>query len=530
MRPDLPRPHGDDVTRLNTLTSGLIRTTKHDGSEAHLTLPGAFAALARDEVVSFSALRPHQRHAWHAFLTQVGTLALLRDGNGDMPEDEDTWRSLLRGLTSDHPDDSPWCLLTAADRPALLQPPLPGSDASALRSTIPAPDALDMLIAGRNHDLKDGVMRSAQPDDWLFALLTLQTMEGFLGAGNYGISRMNGGFSNRPGIGVAPSGGLGAHLRRDITRLLAMKGRPPLSQGYADEGGLALLWLRPWDGADAIRRSELDPLYVEICRRVRLVDADGRVVARADTSRAARIVAPEGGVTNDPWTPVLSAKDGLKALTVDRRGFAYRPLVEIMFPTDGKGSPLQKVEDTDAVVGLTLIARALVRGQGKTEGYHERRVPLSRLVKRGFAEAATDPLAQAAHDRVKLAGEMAGVLRFALLCLFENGPEAVDRKADGPNRKAERFSRRFEEHVDENFFVALWTEAEHADPVSSRTEWVRALLRHAATILAEADAAASKASRRRYRARVASESALHGAARRNKSLQGYFQDTHDAAR
>ena len=76
----------------------------------------------------------------------------------------------------------PWCLVAPPDRPALLQPPIPDGLAT-LKNSIATPDALDMLVASRNHDLKGAVMARALPDDWLFALVSLQTMEGFLGAG-----------------------------------------------------------------------------------------------------------------------------------------------------------------------------------------------------------------------------------------------------------------------------------------------------------------------------------------------------------
>ena len=223
--------------RMNTLNCPLICFTRHDGTAGIATLPGILALMMRDEIAAFTALRPHQRHAWHAFLAQLATLALLRAGLDVAPEDEAAWCILLRGLTPDHADDAPWCLVAPPDRPALLQPAVPGGDLSTLRNTVRTPDSLDMLITSKTHDLKAGVMAQAAPDDWLFALVTLQTMEGFLGAGNYGISRMNGGFANRPALGVAPPGGPGAHLRRDIRRLLTMKGRPPLSHGYAEQDG-----------------------------------------------------------------------------------------------------------------------------------------------------------------------------------------------------------------------------------------------------------------------------------------------------
>jgi len=510
---------------MNTLTTLFIRFARYDGASATTTLPGAIAALLRDEVTAFTALRPHQRHAWHAFLTQLAVLALMRAGLDAAPKDENAWRGLLKGLTPDHADDAPWRLVTPPDQPALLQPAVPGGDLSGLRNFVRTPDSLDMLVTSKNHDLKGGTMAQAALDDWLFALVTLQTMEGFLGAGNYGISRMNGGFANRPALGLAPQGGPGAHLHRDVRRLLTMKGRPPLSNGYAPADGLALVWLRPWDGVSSLSRSVLDPLYVEVCRRVRLQEAGAGIVARVGGSKAARIAGASGGVTGDPWTPVRTDGDGQKALTVDARGFSYRPLVELMFPRTGALAPLQVPADDDARQDLVLVARALVRGQGKTEGYHERRVPLSRSVRRRGTLEPTDPVAQAAHDRMHLAGDMAGVLRYALFALFENGPAKVDTGNDAADRKAKPFVARFEREVDLTFFEALWQEAELDDTDArgaERGRWVRGLLRRAEAVLKEADSAAAKASHRRLRARVGAQAALGGTARSHKRLGGFF--------
>ena len=59
-----------------------------------------------------------------------------------------------------------------------MQPALPGETASELTRMAVTPDALDMLVTSRNHDVKAAVMVDAAPDGWIFALLTLQTMEG----------------------------------------------------------------------------------------------------------------------------------------------------------------------------------------------------------------------------------------------------------------------------------------------------------------------------------------------------------------
>jgi len=305
---------------MNLITSALIRITQSSGERSMLTLPGVYAALVRDEVESFSALRAHQRQAWHAFLAQVGALALLASGHVEPPEDEAGWADLLRGLTPDHPFDEPWCLIALPERPALLQPPIPSGQISDLRNTVATPDALDILVTAKNHDLKTEVMARAAPDDWLFALVTLQTMQGYFGAGNFGISRMNGGFANRAAVGATPLGGPGVHLRRDLRRLLAL--RPTMLNGFASAGGLGLLWLRPWDGTHSLLQSELDPYYVEVCRRVRLFKSGGLTAARAGGSKVPRVAPFARGLTGDPWAPVVREREGSKAFTVDlaRRG------------------------------------------------------------------------------------------------------------------------------------------------------------------------------------------------------------------
>jgi CRISPR system Cascade subunit CasA len=494
------------------------------------TLPGVLAALMRDAVVSFPALRAHQRHAWHSFLALLAANALHRAGVAAPPETEAEWCALLRGLTPDYEDDAPWCLVSPPTRPALLQPPIPDGGLVALKNVVLTPDGLDMLVTSKNHDLKQALMMAAQPDDWLFALVTLQTMEGFLGAGNYGISRMNGGFANRAALGIAPPDGPGAHVRRDVKRLLELRDRSAGAGGYVAEGGLALVWLEGWDGTTSLRRDALDPWYIEICRRVRLSLGEDGLIAHVGGSKVARIVPIDGGITGDPWSPVVTEKDGrTKSLTVDARGFGYRRMVDFMFGTGGITlSVLQTPVASDDFEGLQLVARALVRGQGKTEGYHERRVPISRRVRRLFAERATDEAADTATRRIRLAGEMQEhVLKPALLTLFQNGPEKIDFRDKDTERKAEIFLKRFDSVVDISFFEDLWREIEHEDPAArdrERAAWVKSLLTRAAAQLRDAEGAASRASHRGFRARVRAADRLWGAARHNDHLKPYFEE------
>ena len=134
---------------MNLLTDKLIRTDC-----GGLTLPETFAALCADCVRSFLGLRHHQAPVWHAFLVQLATLALEMAGSAEFPDDAAGWRSALRGLMPDWPEDEPWRLVTSTDRPAFLQPPVPGGDLGPFKRRVYSPDALDVLVTSKNHDLK----------------------------------------------------------------------------------------------------------------------------------------------------------------------------------------------------------------------------------------------------------------------------------------------------------------------------------------------------------------------------------------
>ena len=169
--------------------------------ERRLSLPQVLAALsaATAELGGFPALRPHQRFCWHAFLVQLAALAAHRAGVGSVAGvDADTWTVWLRALTPDWPDDAPWCLVVDDPaKPAFLQPPIPEGAIAALKDSVATPDEIDLLVTSKNHDIKQNIAVDAHPDDWVFALVSLQTQGGFSGRDNYGTARMNGGASNR---------------------------------------------------------------------------------------------------------------------------------------------------------------------------------------------------------------------------------------------------------------------------------------------------------------------------------------------
>jgi CRISPR system Cascade subunit CasA len=507
--------HG--LTMVNTLEVKIFAVVLKSGEMQSESLPSLYAAMMADAIEDMPAVRPHQRQPLHCFLAQVGALALLRANATRPPEDGTAWRALLRGLTPDHLDDAPWTLVVAdVTKPALLQPPIADGRIEALKEVEHTPDALDMLVTSKNHDVKRAAMAEVTAEHWLLSLLTLQTLEGFLGAGNYGISRMNGGFASRPMVGLAPDGGWGARLRRDIEALVERR-REILSSdddaeaaGFKLEGGLGLLWLPPWDGFAQLRLTDLDPYYVEICRRVRLVKSGGRMLARRGGSKAARIAMAKElkGRTGDAWAPIDRAEE--KVLTLDGEGFHYRRVCRLLDPAAYAPAPLQRWRREDGTQGLAIVFAATVRGQGGTDGFHERRIPVPDGIAARMGD--TSSLASLAKLRVDDAGAMRlKVLKPALLALLQNAPEAVNYKHQPSETKAEVFLAAFDRVVDRGFFPALFLEYEAADMAAkerARIAWLVELQGLAEGVLRRAERATPRSAVRHASAVAAARDTL----------------------
>lgn len=486
-----------------------IRWNARTGHGREGSLFAAFAALARGEAESFPALRPHQREPWHAFCVQVAALALLHAGRRDLPESEQEWRALLLGLTPAWPEGETWELVVDDwSKPALLQPPVVSeSNRADYKHVIATPDALDLLVTAKNHDLKAERMLAASAEHWLFALVTLQTYEGYLGAGNFGISRMNGGLGSRMSLGIRPPGGAATAFRRDVLRLVASR----------DSGltGKALLWLEPWDGTLQLAFERLDPLYVDICRRIRLGRSREGLVARAAGSKVSRVASADlKGITHDPWAPVFA--DGSKSVTPTAAGFGYRQMTRYLDPREIARPVLAHLADDDVATGLALEATAVVRGQGKTEGFHYRRIPISRRVTRSIfgPDEILDRAGQIGRERAEAAGLAGRILRRALIALCQGGPEQARLDDDSAGRKVERWLSAYDRDVDREFFDdAFWSEIA-GEEAPHRKAWHERLARFARAQFQAAVPAAPRTEMRRYRAVVRAEAMLESGLRK----------------
>ena len=508
----------------NLLADSLIRVRLVDGMSAVLSLPEVYETLAADKVAAFSALRPHQRHAWHAFLAQLGAIAVRRAGEATPPKTAGEWRGLLRNLTPEFTHDEPWKLIVDDPaQPAFMQCPAPNA-LGQYRGRVTTPDDLDILVTAKNHDVKQAVAVGCAPDDWMFALIDLQTMAGFLGAGNYGIARMNGGFSSRPCLGLAPAdGGQGAHLFHDLQRMLA--GLDSLLDNHPEyfdaETGTALLWLTPWDGTASLDLRELDPYFIEICRRVRLRAEIGRMVAWTAASKAPRVAAKDArGNLGDFWTPV-GANDA-KALSLSSVGFRYDRLAKLLLDRDSFGLPPAMRAGSIRSGSWRVVARGVAGGQGKTDGYHERSdIAFDHRTAIAFGRREQrDVLARIGEAQIEEIREVERALRFGIAVAASGGKLANDlTKAD--RMHANPYARRLDEAIDGRFFGFLELRFRAVDDAASaarRVEFAQFMIDAARELLVEAVETVPCPAVRRHRARARAFSAFNGRLRGTRSV------------
>lgn len=492
-----------------------------------LTLPGVLAAMARDEVEGFPALRSHQAMFWHMFLTQLGGLALQGAGRTDIPEGEEDWRGLLRGLTARFPDDEPWRLVVEdLTKPAFLQPAAtPGPE---LKNVAVTPDALDLLITSRNHDLKQKVAWAGTPQDWVFALVSLQTGEGYGGAGNQGVARMNGGSSSRPMLTLAPlTGGLaraqtprpGLWFRRDIRILLETRTAQAVLD-FPNCGGLGLVWCAPWPEGAQLQTRELDPWFIEICRRVRLMRNGDRIFAVKGTSQKTRIDAKMfKGNLGDPWAPIHKVES--KSFTLGDEGdFTYDKLRELLFSGDWELPLLARPASFETPqTPLTIVAQALARRKSKTGGFKSRCVPLSGKIARAlYAPDQRKSLHELARNLADEISDFDKALSYALALAAVGGArEKITRDSYLPARTARDHFARFADTI---FFEHLWKRYEadgDAARASQRSAFVRILWERVRIIFDEALPSMPCASLYRPRAEFAARDALVGKVMNNYS-------------
>lgn len=513
----------------NLLTDPIIRFTTRDLVERRGSLPEVYGFLMKDEVESFTALRHYQVHSWHAFLCQLGRMALDRAGFELAPLNPRVWAEVLANMTTKFPRHEPWQLMVQdITKPAFMQPPPGDEDTFAqYKKVLPTPDNMDMMVTAKNHSFKMTIASEASPDDWMFALISEQTMDGVIGLHLRAISRMNGGRSNRPAFSMAPlDGGPGARVRRDINALREFL--PNIAREhpeYPKEGGLALLWLETWEGREeeVLSKEHLDPLYIEVCRRIRLTRRpDGTTVALRATAREQR-VAFMSGLTGDPWAPVDRRKNDVRSITIPSPPLTLETTIDLLAHEEIDHPHLLTPTRAEVEAGepMQIIGRIFCRGQGKTLGYHERSITARPALVRALRDRTSQEYARfsdISQARKDIARSVRSTLQNAAQTFMSGGNgRSTDQQHKDISYKA---GDRLLAEIAETFFIDLQDELEAQDEsqaAQARMEWMGRLSSRARTILQEEMLHLRCPSTMRYKATFAANRYFEGILRTDRT-------------
>ena len=275
------------------------------------------------------------------------------------------------------------------------------------------------------------------------------------------------------------------------------------------ESGIGLLWVIPWDGTKVEARlsDELEPFYVEICRRVRLRWSLGKMTAVRANSDDRRIVDVKG-LTGDPWMPVSNNTNpkGTPPAFLTQRRFGYERVVDGLFSADWKQPFL--LSPTSSGIGssgdMELVARGMVRGKGGTAGYHEKVIPLRHRTLQVFGRpGGREELGDLARKRVERIGIVKGILSHAV-SVFAAGGKTTDI-ADEHRARANKWAHKLDEIVDKDFLEDLQEEVNAVDGDRVHNEWLRKVIRGTYALLYIAADSLPCPSIHRYKARAEAE-------------------------
>ena len=175
---------------------------------------------------------------------------------------------------------------------------------------------------------------------------------------------------------------------------------------------------------------------------------------------------------------------------------------------------------------MVLVFSALVRGQGKTEGLHQRKIPLSeKSVRKLGSPTQMDLLGEHSQRYVGYCRSVSKHLAVAVQLLSAGAPDLVtghmNLKAlgDADKARSEPYRAKFQEYVDLHFFEALWAawEAPENEKDAMAAEWVRQLISEANLFLNHAESSLPKNVTRYRAARVGSKNYFNGLMRKEFS-------------
>jgi len=497
------------------LSDGLFHVTGADGSVACLSLPQTLARLSAGEDLGFSALRPHQRPAWHAFLVQLAFLALEGQDEPALPTTPGAWAQQLRGLTPGYDDDAPWCLVNSNwQSPAFLQAPCSAAHEADFKESETSVQAYDILDTARNHDEKTEKLPLLRDslDVAVYGLVSLQGWAAYGGRNLYQTMRMNGGVSSRPQFRLVFSRGAGEEFKRDLNVLLERRDElidkaKDAAIGTGTDDPHRLLWLVEWNSG-SIPVANVHPLCLEVSRRVRMIEKPGGLTLRRAGSDAVRIdAASYAGCVLDPWVPIVQG-DPPKSLTAQVDTLGFRRLRQLLFdPTHTRLPLLARMSESERLrnESAVLLAQVVVRVKRGTEGLQRREIAVpARVLARWNSDETI--LAQRSESFAVIASQAAGDIYAGALMRYVGNDDKPSWKNRDFTRAVEPWSARFEQAVDEIFFSTLFHTLENQlDDTQAQRLWVLTLQPMAQRLLHEATESLPTRDKSRWFAQVRAE-------------------------
>jgi CRISPR system Cascade subunit CasA len=505
-----------------------VRTVK---GVRRMTLPQLLAGLSAGEVEGYTGLRAHQADPWHVFLVQLAASVQARHPTDDLPTDPAYWREGLLELAEGK--QSAWHLIWEdVTQPAFMQHPWKSWEAEAKEYGVDikrgqvsydpkasSPDEIDVLVTAKNHDVKLARIGSEAVEAWLFALVLLQTTSGYQGAGNYGIVRMNSGTGSRAIVSWTSSLHPAHRFREELTVVKSLRSEVVKDYGYANRG-IVLTWLGHWNrqGHQHLL-SELEPWFIEAARPIRLMATKEGVIRALGATSKARQIGPktlESGDVGDPWTSlnVQDKKKGRSALTLSAEGFTPQLLTNLLFAQGFELTPLQQPREGEGEGHAWFVASCLVRGQGRTEGFHQALVPVppkARLML--FNKQTRDTLGHLAQELIADAENVRKALDTALVLLTEGGPDKPD--FDRVKQWLEGCRADYARYWETGFFPTLWRAAEESRQ-TVRQDWQQYQVDGAQRLLDEAIERLPLPANRTWRAITKARNAFYAILHKNK--------------
>jgi len=423
--------------------------------------------------------RMHQRMAVHAHLVQLACLAKRRHRSRVLPVDSAGWVEALLSLTNG--DATPWELVPESNSvPGYMQPPAPDLDETwNLKET---PDSIDALNAAAAHHLKPKMIGKASLDHWAYSLISVQTQ---VNTTNW--MYPSGGRTPPLGrifVGLTPGSNWGLRFQRDVKAWENVYDDLVRIYRYKPDG-TALLWTLPV--AEMISLNDLDPLFIEVCRRIRL-GGSSPITARSTTwhqkpsaIKGQAKLQMAGWLTGDIWTPLVKTKeeDLLSPAKIGPKGFTYDWLHEVIFKEGALACSALRHMPEDGVEPY-LTAFGIARYQGKTFGVHQRSLRVPAHV--AAIWTSQDPVAaQAKSDLGHLSSELVQMaLKVRTKVLQPSLAEIKDQAKSKRNILNTHIYEVFEAEVDARYVERLF---QQGDPKDICREWGQELLNLAERVL-----------------------------------------------